>query len=399
MKVTVERLDHFGRGISTIDGKVCFISNALPNEVVDIKIAREKKKYLEAEVVQYIEKSPFRIEEECPYSSICGGCSFNHLCFNQENLFKKQKVKDLLTRYGNVEDDKVENIIYHDRNSYRNKITLHGKDQRLGLYAKGSHDIIPIQSCLLVNHKINDMIQILHNCNEDIREVAIKTSNDLSQIMVSITGSITNKDLLLSKCDVLIVNGDCLTDQETILTNIGDKKYYQSIQSFFQVNHTLTFDLYEEVLSYVKMNHFHTVLDLYCGTGTIGIYISDYVDQVIGVDYNSSNIRDANRNKELNHSTNTHFICDKVENRIDSFSDIDFIIVDPPRAGLDSKTRDILKIILPQSIIYVSCDPVTLARDLKELEEKYIVREVKPFNMFPRTYHVECVCLLMKKKS
>ncbi len=141
------------------------------------------------------------------------------------------------------------------------------------------------------------------------------------------------------------------------------------------------------------------VLDLYCGTGTIGIYVSDNAKKVVGVDCLKSNILDANKNKELNRTSNITFIHDKVENVISSFSGIDLIIVDPPRAGLDNKTKEHLKRILPKTIIYVSCDPSTLARDLYELKEDYEISYVKPFNMFPRTYHVECCSLLCLKEN
>ena len=393
MKVEIEKLDNFGRGITYFDNKICFIENALPGEIVEIEIINETKKYREGIVIKYFEKAKSRVEEECPYSLICGGCQLNHICYNEENFFKKEKVKDILKKYGDISSDKITNIVYHERNNYRNKIILHGKDQVLGLYHKNSHEIIPINECLLVNPKINDIIPILNKYNEDIKEVTIKVSNDSNRVLISIKGEVTDINKLKEVCDVLLIDGKCYNDSDKLLTNIGDKKYYQSSDSFFQINSTLTKELYDEVLVNIKDKNFSNILDLYCGTGTIGIYISDYVDKVIGIDYNPSNIEDANNNKELNNINNIDFICDKVENKIDSFNDIDCIIVDPPRAGLDKKTRNFLKKINPQEIIYVSCDPVTLARDIKELDT-YTVKYIKPFNMFPRTYHVECVCVL-----
>ena len=175
------------------------------------------------------------------------------------------------------------------------------------------------------------------------------------------------------------------------------QNYKISINSFFQINKTLTKELYDEVLVNVKNKNYNEVLDLYCGTGTIGLYIADYVNHITGIDYNKSNINDAVYNKELNNIKNIDFICDKVENEIDKFTDIDLIIVDPPRAGLDTKTKDILKKIKPEQIIYVSCDPMTLARDLKELKADFIIKKIIPFNMFPRTYHVENVSVLCRK--
>ena len=396
MKVEVVKLDNFGRGIAYTNDKICFIENALPNEVVEISIIEETSKYIGAKVDKYIEKSPLRIEEECPYSNICGGCNLNHICFNDENRFKLNKVKDIVKKYADIDPNLVKGIVYHDRNNYRNKITLHGKDNDLGLYKEYTNEIIPINNCLLANPKINEIIKVLNNTPKEISEVIIKTSNDNSKVMVSITGTIDNIEILKELCDVLIINNEYITNDKVIETNIGNKKYIEGIDSFFQVNNTLTKELYDEVLINVKDKNYNKCLDLYCGTGTIGIYISDQVKEVIGVDYNQSNINDAEENKKLNNINNISFICDKVENKIDTFKDIDIVIVDPPRAGLDPKTKDYLKQINAREIIYVSCDPVTLARDIEDLDT-YKINYIKVFNMFPRTYHCESIAVLERR--
>ena len=383
MKVEVLKLDNFGRGITYINDKICFIENTLPNEVVEIDLTPETKKY-------YLAK------EECPYSSICGACNLNHICFNEENKFKLDKVKGIMKKFANIDSNLIKGIIYHDRNNYRNKITLHGKDNEIGLYKEKTNEILPINSCLIVNPKINEIIKVLNSLSKEISEVIIKTSNDNSKVMVKITGKVDNINLLKKLCDVLIINDEYYTNNHVIETNIGNKKYIEGIDSFFQVNNTLTKELYDEVLENVKDKEFNNVLDLYCGAGTIGIYISDYVNKIIGIDYNKSNINDAKENAKLNNLNNIEFICDKVENKINEFNDIDLVIVDPPRAGLDNKTKNYLKEINPERIIYVSCDPITLARDIKDLDT-YKVNYIKVFNMFPRTYHCENVCILERR--
>ena len=396
MKVEVLKLDNFGRGITYIDDKICFIENALPNEAVEIEIIKKTNKYYLAKVNKYIETSPLRIEEECPYSSICGACNLNHICFNEENKFKLDKVKGIMKKFANIDSNLIKGIIYHDRNHYRNKITLHGKDNEIGLYKEKTNEILPINSCLIVNPKINEIIKVLNSLSKEISEVIIKTSNDSSKVMVKITGTIDNINLLKKLCDVLIINNEYYTNNHVIETNIGNKKYIEGIDSFFQVNNTLTKELYDEVLENVKDKVFNNVLDLYCGAGTIGIYISDYCNRIIGIDYNESSINDAKDNAKLNNLNNIEFICDKVENKINEFNDIDLVIVDPPRAGLDNKTKNYLKEINPERIIYVSCDPITLARDIKDLDT-YKVNYIKVFNMFPRTYHCESVCVLERR--
>lgn len=399
MKGKIERLDDFGRGIAYINGKICFIENALPEELVEIKIIKEKKKYYEAKVLNYLEKSNRRQVSNCPYYYLCGGCNLEHISLEEENKFKAEKVKNLLKKFTNINENLVKEIISHNAYNYRNKITLHGQNKKLGLYQKGSNEIVEINECLLVNNKINEIIKELIKININITKAIIKTSNDLTYSMVEIAGEVKNYSHLLDMVDVLIINKKSITKKSKILTTIGDKRYYESISSFFQVNKTLTKNLYDEVSKTVKEIHPNRVLDLYCGVGTIGIYVSEHCKEIIGIDYNESNISDANDNKELNQLSNIDFICDKVENRIDSFKDIDLIIVDPPRAGLDAKTRDYLKKINPKAIIYISCDPVTLVRDLNKLETAYQVKYLKPFNMFPRTYHVECVSVLIRRDN
>lgn len=397
MEVSISKLDNFGRGITYINNKICFVENALPNELVEIEIIKETSKYIEAKTIEIKEKSPFRIEEECPYSKICGGCNLNHICYNEENKFKLNKVKSLLIKLANIDSNIIKSIEYKERNYYRNKIVLHGKDNSLGLYKENTNEIIPIQSCLIANQKINEIIKVLNTINKNIEEVIIKTSNDNSKIMISIKGEINNKDILLKLCDVVTINNKYLTDIKKIETNIGNIKYFEGIDSFFQINNTLTKNLYDEVLNNIKDNNYNTILDLYCGTGTIGIYVSKYAKKIIGIDYNKSNIEDAIDNAKLNNINNIEFINAKVEDKIDTFKDIDLIIVDPPRAGLDYKTKEYLKKINPSKIIYVSCDPVTLGRDLSDLKSNYNIKLIKVFNMFPRTYHIESLMVLERR--
>ena len=396
MEVKIEKLDNFGRGITYINDKICFVDNALEGEVVSIDITVDKKKYQEAKVVDYLKVSDKRIKEDCPFSKVCGGCDLNHMSYSDENDFKKNKIKQLVEKYTSVSSSLVKDIVYDSRSNYRNKIVLHG-NKSIGLYKKSSNDVVNVDKCLLVDDKVNDIIGILNRINKSIKEATIKVSNDSNEIMVSIKGEVLDTYELINTVDVLIINGEFLTDKKQIINPIGAKRYYESNESFFQVNKTLTRKLYDEALKVVKEDRPDNVLDLYCGTGTIGIYVSDYCKKIIGVDYSKSNIADANKNKELNNCKNINFICDKVENQIDKFNNIDIVIVDPPRAGLDPKTKDYLKRISSKKIVYISCDPVTLMRDINDLNDSYSVEFIKPFNMFPRTYHCESITVLERR--
>lgn len=396
MEVKIEKLDNFGRGITYLNNKICFVENAYPEEVVEIEIIKENKKIIEAKAVNVIKKSNSRVESLCPYSKTCGGCNFSNLKYEDELKYKTSKVKDLILKFTGLENI-VEDTSYINEYNYRNKIILHGKDNKLGLYEESTNTIVEIDKCLLVNNKINEIIKVLKEENISIEEALVKTSNDEKQVLVSIKGQIKNTSRLKELSNVLIINDKLETESSSIITNIGKYKFYESVNSFFQINKDLTEKLYDEALNVVKVVKPNKLLDLYCGTGTIGIYVSEYANEIIGIDYNESNIKDANKNKELNNLNNIKFICDKVENQIDNFKDIDMIIVDPPRKGLDPKTKEYLNIIKAKHLVYISCDPVTFARDLNDLKGNYDIEYIKPFNMFPKTYHVENVAYLKIK--
>ena len=398
MRVKIEKLDHFGRGITKINNKICFVDGALTDEVVEAEIVREKSKYLEGKTTKIIDSSKHRRKVECPYYDVCGGCNLLHLSYDEENKFKEMKVAEILKRYGNKENIKIYSICFGEESGYRNKVVLHGSNGKLGFYKEGSNELVQIKSCLLLPDIINKLIDKLNDIarESDIRKVTIRVSNDLNKVMVKIYGKISDISSIRDMVDVLIINDQVISLEDKIISKIGDVSYSVSIGSFFQVNRDLTFKLYEKVLECVKNIRPHKVLDLYCGTGTIGIYVSKYALEIVGVDSCKSSIDNAFFNRRLNNVNNINFICDKVENVIEQFNNIDLIIVDPPRAGLDIKTINYIEKIAPDTIIYVSCDPVTLARDLNLLDS-YEVLEVTPFNMFPRTYHVESVILLQGK--
>lgn len=401
MKIKIEKLDHFGRGICYVDGKICFVEDTLPGEVVDIKITLEKKKFLLGKVNDFYKVSNDRIDEVCPYKDKCGGCDLSHLKYEKENEYKCLKVKELMSKYANISNDLVMDCVYGDEYNYRNKVTLHGERNLIGYYKKNSNDIVPIKKCLLVDEKINIIIDKLNKMDyhNNYDEVIIKCSNDSEEVMISITGEVRDYEELFNYCDSLIINGKVVKGEESIVSFIGKCKYEITDKGFFQVNKNLTKLLYDEVRKVVSNVKPKRVLDLYCGAGTIGIYISDLVDEVIGVESFSKSIVSANKNKKLNGVRNIKFINEKVENVIDEIKEnVDLVIVDPPRSGLDKKTIDVLLDMGCSDIIYVSCDPSTLARDVKLLSDKYNVNYIKPFNMFSRTYHVECVCVLKRRE-
>lgn len=396
MKARILRLDNFGRGITYYDDKICFICNAFPSEFVDFKIVKETSKYIEGESINIIEKSSDRVESKCKFSKMCGGCCFQEYDYSLENKYKEDKFKDLVERNLNISSKIVDDIVFDNDIFYRNKLILHGDSNFLGLYKNKTNDVIDIDECIISNKKINKIITLLRKV-KNIDEVLIRTSNDEKHAIIDIKGDVDNYNFLLDYCDVLIINGNTVSGDNRIITSIGDKKYYLSSDSFFQVNEFLIDKMFNKVLEYAKKLKPVNVLDLYCGTGSFGIYIADYAESIVGVDYNSSNIKDAIDNMRLNNISNIEYICDKVENVIDRFNNYDLVIIDPPRAGLDKKSCQHIIDMNSKNIIYISCDPNTLMRDLNILSSCYYIKELTPYNLFPKTYHCESITILERK--
>ena len=394
MEVTIEKLDHFGRGIAKIDNKICFIENALPNEIVKISIIKDKKKYLEGRVEKYIKTSNKRISVNDNYYDE-SGTNLSHMSFEDENEFKKQKLEELCQKNINynanitIESDKK----YH----YRNKITLRSKNNKLGSYKKGTNEIIEVNDCILSNDKINEIIIELKKINLGTNEIVIRTNKEETESIIILKNKIKDTKLLLNIADVVVVEDKIISNRKMITTSVNNKLYNLSPTSFFQINDTITEKVYNDIKKVINQLNSKNVLDLYCGSGTIGIYIADDVEKVIGIESNRTSIKDANSNKELNLVKNIKFIKGKVEDNIDTINDIDTIIVDPPRAGLTKKVIEEIKRINPDNLIYMSCDPTTMLRDIKELKEEYKVTGIKGYNMFANTYHIETVCVLERR--
>ena len=396
----IEKLDYYGRGISRSSGKVYFIENALKDEDVSITLLKEKKKYCEAKSKSISNISKDRTEAKCKYYNVCGGCQIMHIKEEKQEEFKKEKVEEILKKFLKYNKD-VNDIVFSKNFNYRNKVVLHVKDNKLGFYKNKTNELIEIDKCLLLNPVINDLISYLKNYIElkDIEKITIKVGNKTNEVMLIIDGSIAKYQKLLEIVDVLIINEKVMTTKDYITSYIGNKKYIIKRNSFFQVNYDISTRMYDKVKDVIVKEKSKNVLDLYCGTGTIGIYISDVVSKITGIEVVSDAIEAANTNKKINNVENIEFILGKVEDKLDFISNnnIDTVIVDPPRSGLHKKVIPILEKISPKTIIYVSCDPITMARDIKLLSNNYELVEVTPYDMFPNTYHVECVCVLKLK--
>ena len=390
MNYKIEKLDYFGRGIARENGKAIFIENALPNEIVNVNL--KEGKYLEGTINHIIEKSPERITPKCPYYGICGGCQTSHMTYNEELKFKIEKVKELFQRNANIDIDPIINET--KRFNYRNKVTLKVKE-KLGFYKQKTNDIVLIEECILCSNAINKTIKELNKLSlSDVKEVIIR-SNYKEEVLLAIKGNIDEEKLKeLKDVTTIIYNERIIKGNGYLIDKIGDFLYKVSPESFFQVNREGAKIIYDKVLEYSNLKPNDSLLDLYSGTGTIGIYLSRNCKNVTGIEINKSAVQDAIYNKSLNNASNTEFICNDASKEIKNYKNIDAVVVDPPRSGLSKTGISDLIDLSPKRIIYVSCDPATLARDIKLLSINYNLKNIELINMFPNTYHCESITIL-----
>ena len=403
-KVEVTKLDHQGRGIAKINDKIIFIPNALPCETIDVNIVLEKKKYYEGTIKEIINASDKRIKSICPYFEECGGCQFLNMNYQDSLDYKQNKVEEIMNKYLGIKI-KIDNIVACDNNLYyRNKTTFQVKND-IGFFKEKTNTLIPVDKCYISDTKINDIYKAIKDNIDltNVKQVIIRaTKNTLESMAIFKTSNyIDNKkiiDILKNKVDSIYINDELIYGKGKIIENLCNKNFYISPSSFFQVNTLQAEKLYNKAIAYADIKKEDTVLDLYCGTGTIGIVASNKAKKVIGIELNKEAIKDANENKKLNNINNIEFYAGdvgKILNKNNYKPDI--IIVDPPRAGLDSLALAQILNIRPKKLVYVSCDLMTLARDLKLLSNDYDILELTPVDMFPYTAHVESICALKLK--
>lgn len=403
-KVEVTKLDHQGRGIAKINDKIIFIPNVLPCETIDVNIVLEKKKYYEGTVKEIINASDKRIKPICPYFEECGGCQFLNMNYQDSLDYKQNKVEEIMNKYLGIKI-KINNIVACDNNLYyRNKTTFQVEND-IGFFKEKTNTLIPVDKCYISDIRINDIYkEIKDNIDlTNVNQIIIRaTKNTLESMVIFKTSNyVDNKrliDVLKNKVDSIYINDELIYGKGKIIENLCNKNFYISPSSFFQVNTVQAEKLYNKAIAYADIKKEDTVLDLYCGTGTIGIVASDKAKKVIGIELNKEAIKDANENKKLNNINNIEFYAGdvgKILNKNNYKPDI--IIVDPPRVGLDSLALAQILNIRPKKLVYVSCDLMTLARDLKLLSNDYDILELTPVDMFPYTAHVESVCALKLK--
>ena len=405
----ITSLENEAKGVCKINGMVVFVPKALVGEKVRVRITEIKKNFARGKVVEILEPSKKRVTSKCPYYEECGGCSLRHQTKEENLKFKKEKVENALKRIGKIDALVDECIPCFKDDHYRNKVSFKVENDRIGFYAEGTYQLVDVKYCLLAENKINDCLTVIRNYIKEhknkIKNITIKHGNALDEVLIDIY-SLSDKDIKI--LDYLTTN---INNLKTVIFN--DKVVYGtgyinqisnglmfacSSKSFFQVNDVQTEKLYQAALENAKLKNDDVVLDLYSGTGTISCITSSHVKKVIGIEIVEDAVLDAKQNLKINNINNVKFICGDVTKEVSKIKEkIDVIIVDPPRRGIDRKAIAIMKKIGPKKIVYVSCNPVTMARDLSYLTDLYDVKKVTPVDMFPNTAHVECVTVLNLK--
>lgn len=382
-EVIIDSVDINGNGVTRINNIVTFIPNALENEKLKIKITEIEKHFAYAEILEIIKSSNLRNEVKCPYYNKCGGCNFLHTSYENEINVKINNLEKLFNR-------KINYISNEDINNYRNKVTLHVLEGKIGYFNNKTHDLCEIDNCLLLNPKINLKIHDLNNYDlNGIEEIMIRCINN--KIMINIKGKNINKNIKSIECDSLYINDEFISGEKYLIDEINNLKFSIYPNSFYQVNKEVMTNIYNKAKEYAGLGN--NLIDLYCGTGTIGLWLKDNFKNITGIEINNSSIKNANINKELNNAKNINFKLGDASIINKYINNIDTTLVDPPRAGLSKSVINTLNNSKSNKIVYISCNPKTLKRDIDKLDN-YNIIEISACNMFPRTKHIECVCLL-----
>ncbi len=449
----IDDLGNNGEGIGRLDGYALFVKDALPGETIRARIMKCNKKYGFARMMEVLECSNSgRVKPKCPVARQCGGCTLQHLSYEKQLAYKEKKVKDCLMRIGGLDAEKVEWLPILGMETpwqYRNKAQFPVKMQKddsgvlrpvAGFYAGRTHSIIPVTDCAIQHPCMKEILEAVLSWMQEqhvvaydevshrglVRHIYIRRAYHTSQIMVCLVlnGRQISENLqstLIEKLSeiqgmtsiFLNINTDqtniilgkemmLLWGQEYIEDRIGEIFYHISPQSFYQVNPVQTEKLYQTALEFAGLTGEETVWDLYCGIGTISLFLAKNAKKVYGVEIVPEAIQNARENARLNEIHNAEFFCGAAEEVVPRLAEelaalADVVVVDPPRKGCDGVLLDTIVKMAPEKIVYVSCDPGTLARDVKLLGEKgYEVRKVRACDMFGQGGHVECVVLMSR---
>ena len=436
-----------GEGIAKIDNFTIFIPNTIKGEKVKIIIVKVTSSFAYGRLLEIIKKSEDRIENvDCTTYKRCGGCNLRHMKYNKTLELKKNTVQNLVNKTLKNKIEVKDTIGMEDPFNYRNKAQYPvGKDKDgnpiIGVFANRTHEVIQIKECMIQNKQSEEIAKFIcefakqNNIsvyNEETRKgllrhivikVGVKT-NEIMCILVLNGKQINNEEKLVKKIiekfpniktivkNINMQNTNVILGKENInifgngyiYDKLGDYTFKISPLSFYQINPIQTEKLYNLALEKAELTGKEILFDLYCGIGTIGIFMASKAKKVYGIEIVEQAIEDAKENCKINNITNANYYAGDAEKLLADLIEKqniipDVVVVDPPRKGLDNTTIENIKKIKAEKVIYISCNPATLVRDLAKLEEKYEIKEIQPLDMFPFSHHVEVVCCLSLKEN
>jgi len=455
VELDIDKMAYGGLGVARVNEFVVFVRGAVPGDRIRGQVVKKKKRHAEARITELLEPSPDRVRAPCPYSGTCGGCQWQHVRYERQLAFKKEHIKEAMVHIGTLEDIPVRDAIPSEKQfAYRNKMEFSFSDRRwllpeemnqgeidrgfaLGLHVPGTfHKVIDVEACLLQQERGNEILREVKKYvkNSGIpvyglrshqgfwRFLTLRHSLNLNEWMVNLVTSEERQAVLAPLAELLCRRFDniktvinnintrkasialgekeiVLSGEGTIQDMIGPFCFQISANSFFQTNSQSAEKLYEKVAEYAELKGPETVLDLYCGTGTIPIFLAGRSKAVIGMEIAKSAILDAQRNCSANGIHHCRFVLGDIRESLATLRlKPDVLIIDPPRAGMH---KDVLPLVMElgaERVVYVSCNPASLARDMGQMCQDYEVVEIQPVDMFPHTYHVEAVAKLVRRR-
>lgn len=425
-----------GKGIVKLNKSKFYIPYLIKDEVANIELYHTKKS-LNAKLINIEQSSKYRVVPKCPYYDKCGSCQLQHMSYESQLLFKQNIVNNLLDKYGKVNKIIGMDVPYNYRNKIHSTLSYNKKGKIIsGLYEENTHNVISVDKCIIQHSKSDEIIKTIRNLmeefkikpyNEDtgfglIRHILIKIGFTSKQIMLVLVASSPIfpsknnflKELLKRHPEITTVILNINKRKTSMILENNEKVIYGkgyiedtlcgctfqiSAKSFYQINPIQTEKLYNKAIEMAELNGNETVIDTYSGIGTISLILSKNVKKVLGVEINKDAVKDAIQNAKRNNITNTFFYNsdsgDFMEDMMAKNQRIDVVFMDPPRSGSDEKFLYSLTKLMPKKVIYISCNPSTLERDLKYLTtHNYKINSIQPVDMFPQTNHIECIVSL-----
>ena len=405
IKTNIEKLVYGGDGFNHIGSRACFVENAVPGDEIIAKIKNIKKQYLNASIKKILKRSTKRIAPPCPYHMNCGGCQWQHIDYNYQLYWKQEILNESLERIGNLSNIKINKIVPSPMQfNYRTRtiMQLNGKKTPPGYFMRNSHKIIPIKSCMLLEEPINaallnlsEKIQRIAE-SQEIKDVEFLYLKHSHKIIISFNSSSYRKRIkpLIYDCDKKKI-----IEKTDLVEQIKDLNFFRSQRRFYQINTQQNINMIKLVSQFFAELDNPDILDLYCGCGNFSLFLAKNGAKISGIDFDEKVIQEAVKNTKANNIKNCSFKAYDLSKRNANIykSRHNGVLLNPPRTGATKNVLEHIISVDPEVIIYISCNPATLSRDLKILLDKnYRISEIQPLDMFPQTYHIETIVKLTK---